>query len=427
MIEATFAVGFLILLLVFGVPMLVAIMSAVIMSFVLAGSWGVTLPQMMISGMSLFMLLALPMFILAGNIMNAGGLSGRLFEFARSCVGWMRGGLAQVDVLLSIFFGGMVGSSSADLASTGTIVIPAMKREGYSPEFAASVSASSSGIGPLIPPSSPMILYSAITGTSLGALFLAGLIPGLMLGVLLMAAVGFIARRRGWKAFAPFLWADFFFTFRRAILSFGMPILLVIGLTIGIFTPTEGAAFAVGYAVLLCCFVYRSLSVKDLYRVIGNAVQMTGELTLIVSLSFALGSGFASLHVPQAIGSLIEAINFGDSQILVLLFLMGLAIIAGMFLDPLIPVLVPIILPTLLAYNIDLIHFGVLMVMAVVIGQLTPPLAIALIITSRIAQVDQIKIFKENLPFFFVILACTLLLMLVPSLSTWLPSVSMTR
>lgn len=427
MISASFAVGFLVLLLVFGVPMLVAIMSAVILSFILAGSWGVTLPQMMISGMSLFMLLALPMFILAGNIMNAGGLSGRLFEFARACVGWMRGGLAQVNVLLSIFFGGMVGSSSADLASTGTIVIPAMKREGYTAEFSASISASSSGIGPLIPPSSPMILYSAITGTSLGALFLAGVVPGLLLGLMFMLAVSVIARRRGWKAFAPFLIADFLFTFRRAILSFGMPILLVVGLTVGIFTPTEGAAFAVGYAIFLCCFVYRTLNFKGLYRVIGNAVQMTGELTLIVSLSFALGSGFASLHVPQAIGGLIEAVNFGDSKLLVILFLVGLAIIAGMFLDPLIPVLVPIILPTLLAYNIDLIQFGVLMVMAVVIGQLTPPLAIALIITSRIAQVDQIKIFRDNLPFFFIIIGCTLLLAMVPALSTWLPSVSMSR
>jgi tripartite ATP-independent transporter DctM subunit len=424
MLEATISVGLLVALLLIGLPMLVAIMSAVILNFLLAGSWGVTLPQMMLSGMSLFLLLALPMFILAGGIMNAGGISGRLFEFARASVGWMRGGLAQVDVVLSIFFGGMVGSSSADLAGTGTIVIPALKREGYPAEFAASVSASSSGIGPLIPPSSPMILYSAITGTSLGALFLAGLIPGLLLGFVLMVVVAVIARRRGWKPFAPFLLEDFFYTLKRSILSFGMPILLVVGLTVGIFTPTEGAAFAVAYAIVLSCFIYRSLSFRQLYRVMGNAVQLTGELTLIVSLSFALGSGFASLHVPDAIGHLIEAVDFGDSQFLVLLLLMGLAVIAGMFLDPLIPVLVPIILPTLLAYDIDLIHFGVLMVMAVVIGQLTPPLAIALIITSRIAGVDQMKIFRANMPFFIVIILFTLVLMAVPIFSTWLPSIA---
>jgi tripartite ATP-independent transporter DctM subunit len=422
MLEATFAVGLLVGLLILGAPMLVAILTAVIVNFLLAGSWGVTLPQMMLSGMSLFLLLALPMFILAGSVMNAGGISGRLFEFARASVGWMRGGLAQVDVVLSMFFGGMVGSSSADLAGTGTIVIPALKREGYPPEFAASVSASSAGIGPLIPPSSPMILYSAITGTSLGALFLAGLIPGILLGFALMAAVGVIARRRGWKPFAPFLRDDFLRTFRRAILAFGMPLILLVGLSFGVFTPTEGASFAVAYAIVLSCFVYRSLTFRELYRVMGNSVQMTGELTLIVSLSFALGSGFASLHVPDAIERLIEAMNFGDSRFTVLLFLVGLAVIAGMFLDPLIPVLVPIILPTLIAYDIDLLHFGVLMVMAVVIGQLTPPLAIALIITSRISGVDQMKIFRANLPFFFVILAFTLALMATPGIATWLPS-----
>ena len=158
MIEATLSMALLMGLLFIGVPMLISLLISVIFNFVIAGMWGMTLPQIMISGMSIYMLIALPMFILAGNVMNAGGISGRLFEFARASVGWMRGGLAQVDVLLSIFFGGMVGSSSADLAGTGTIVIPALKKEGYPPAFAAAVSASSSGIGPMIPPSSPMIL-----------------------------------------------------------------------------------------------------------------------------------------------------------------------------------------------------------------------------------------------------------------------------
>jgi tripartite ATP-independent transporter DctM subunit len=424
MLEALLSMGLLIGLLFLGVPMLVSILTAVIFNFVIAGMWGITLPQIMISGMSIYMLIALPMFILAGNIMNASGISGRLFEFARASVGWMRGGLAQVDVLLSIFFGGMVGSSSADLAGTGTIVIPALKKEGYPPEFAAAVSASSSGIGPLIPPSSPMILYSAITGTSLGALFLAGVIPGFLLGGVLMVVVSVIARRRGWKPFAPFLLADFFATLKRSILAFGMPILLMSGLVFGVFTPTEGAAFAVAYAVVLSCFVYKSLNLRQLYRTIGNAVQITGELTLITCMSFALGSGLAALHVPDAIGAFLDLFDFGGNQFAVLMVMMALAILAGMVLDPLIPVLMPIILPVLLANGIDLVHFGVLMVMAVVIGQLTPPVAIALIITSRIAGVDQAKIFKENIPFFVVILLFTLLLMLVPSIATWLPSIS---
>jgi tripartite ATP-independent transporter DctM subunit len=424
MIEAILAMALLMGLLFVGVPMLVSILIAVIFNFIVAGMWGITLPQIMVSGMSIYMLIALPMFILAGNVMNAGGISGRLFEFARASVGWMRGGLAQVDVLLSIFFGGMVGSSSADLAGTGTIVIPALKKEGYPPAFAAAVSASSSGIGPMIPPSSPMILYSAITGTSLGALFLAGVIPGFLMGFVLMAVVSVIARRRGWKPFAPFMLADFLMTLKRSVLAFGMPILLMSGLVAGIFTPTEGAAFAVAYAVILACFVYKTLTLKELYRTIGNAVQITGELTLITCLSFALGTGLAALHVPDAIGEFLGLINFGDSQFMVLLVLMALAVLAGMVLDPLIPVLMPIIMPALLLHNIDMVHFGVLMVMAVVIGQLTPPVAIALIITSRIAEVDQAKIWTENLPFFWVIIGFTLLLMIFPAISTWLPSVA---
>src|SRR5918992_826690 len=175
MTGALFSIVLLLTLLVLGVPMLVSLTIAVVVSFFLSGQWTLILPQSVISGVSSFTLVALPLFIVSGLVMNAGGISGRLFDFARSLVGWMRGRLAQVDVLTSIFFGGMIGSSTADLAGTGSITIPALKRHGYPAEIAASVTASSSGIGPLIPPSSPMILYSAITGVSLGSLFLAGL------------------------------------------------------------------------------------------------------------------------------------------------------------------------------------------------------------------------------------------------------------
>jgi tripartite ATP-independent transporter DctM subunit len=334
----------------------------------------------------------------------------------------MRGGLAQVNVLTSMFFGGMIGSSTADLAGSGSIVIPAMKREGYAPEVAAAVSASSSGVGPLIPPSSPMILYSAVTGTSLGALFIAGLIPGVLLGLTFMIVVAVLARRRNWVRHGALSGAEILRTGRRAILAFGMPAIIVGGLVFGVFTPSEGGAFAVVYAIVLSMFVYRVLDLRGLYRVFVTAVTMTGELLIIVSLSFALGASLSSAQVPQALAGLIDVFTFGDSLFMRLLVLMILAIIAGMFLDPLIPVLVPVILPTLLIYDIDLMHFGVLMVMAVVIGQLTPPLAIALIITSRIAQADQLRIFVANLPFFLTIIAFTIMLMLFPALATWLPS-----
>ncbi len=422
MIEAGVAIVLLVSLLLFGVPMVAALLTAIFVNFMLTGAWLSSLPQMLTSGMSRFILIALPMFILAGGLMNAGGISSRLFDFARSIVGWMRGGLAQVNVVTSIFFGGMIGSSTADLAGTGSVIIPQMKKEGYPPEFAAAVSASSSGIGPMIPPSSPMILYSAVTGVSLGALFLAGLIPGILLGLMMMGLVSFLARKRGWKRIAPFYWAEVRRTGKRAALSFGLPLIIVGGLVAGVFTPTEGSAFAVAYAMLLSCFVYREIGPSQLFRIMANAVQMTGELLLIVSLSFAFGWALTSMRVPEAIATGIDSLIFVDSQFLRLLSLMILAILAGMILDPLIPVLLPVILPTLIAYQIDLTQFGVLMVIAVVIGQLTPPLAIALIITGKIAKVDQLRVFRANWPFLLLIIVFMFLIMLVPQIATWLPN-----
>ncbi len=423
MLGALFAVLLLCALLILRVPMLVAIGIAVVLNFYLSGAWALTLPQSMMSGMSRFVLVALPLFVLAGGLMNAGGISSRLFEFARAIVGWLRGGLAHVNVVTSMFFGGMIGSSTADLAGTGSIVIPAMKKNGYPADFAAALTASSSGVGPLVPPSSPMILYSAVTGTSLGALFLAGLIPGILLGLSQMFIIAFLARRRGWRAFADFSMQEVWRTGRRALLSFGLPIIIIGGLVIGAFTPTEAGAFAVVYAAALAVFVYRRLGWRDCYRVLGNAVQLTGELLVIVSLSFALGAGLTNAHVPEALVVIIDFIAIGDSEYLRILAMVLLAIIAGMVLDPLIPVLMPIIMPTLLVYDIDLIHFGVLMVIAVVIGQVTPPMAIALFIAGRIAEVDQIRVLRANMPFFIGIVIFLLIAIAIPEVATWLPSV----
>ncbi|QYK43574.1 MAG: TRAP transporter large permease [Paracoccaceae bacterium] len=416
------SIGVLLLLLVLGTPMVAALLLAVAMNFVLGGQWSLMVPQTMVSGVSQFTLIALPLFVLAGTVMNAGGISGRLFDFARALVGWMRGGLAQVNVLTSMFFGGMIGSSTADLAGSGSILIPAMEKEGYSPEISAAISASSSGIGPLIPPSSPMILYSAVTGTSLGALFLAGLIPGILLGLTFMLQIAILAAFRGWRRHGSLSALEILRSGKRAILAFGMPAIIVGGLVLGVFTPSEGGAFAVIYAIFLSMVVYRSLNVRGLYQVFVGALMMTGELLIIVSLSFALGASLSSAQVPQALAGIVEVLTPGDGMFMRLMVLMVLAIIAGMFLDPLIPVLVPVILPALLIHDVDLLHFGVLMVMAVVIGQLTPPMAIALIITGRIARTDQLRVFVANLPFFVTILVFTILLMAFPQLATWLPS-----
>ncbi len=423
MLGSMVAIAVLCILLIFRIPMLISIAAAVILNFYFSGAWALTLPQTMMSGMNRFVLIALPLFVLAGGLMNAGGISARLFEFARAIVGPLRGGLAHVNVVTSMFFGGMIGSSTADLAGTGSIVIPAMKENGYPADLSAAVTASSAGIGPLIPPSSPMILYSAVTGVSLGALFLAGAIPGIILGLSQMLIIAYLARRRGWKPYSDFAVSEIIRTGKRAILSFGLPVIIVGGLVIGVFTPTEAGSFAVVYALALAMFFYRRLDLRDLYRVIVNAVQLTGELLIIVSLSFALGAGLTNAHVPEALVEIIEFVVFGDSEYMRILALVILAIVAGMILDPLIPVLVPIILPILLTFNIDLIHFGVLMVISVVVGQVTPPMAIALFIAGRIAQVDQMDVLRANMPFLWGILAFLLIAIAVPEVATWLPSI----
>lgn len=421
LIGAGLAIVLLCALLMLRIPMLISITAAVFFNFHFSGAWAITLPQTMMSGLGRFVLIALPLFVLAGGLMNAGGISGRLFEFARAIVGSLRGGLAHVNVVTSMFFGGMIGSSTADLAGTGSIVIPAMKENKYPADFAAALTASSAGIGPMIPPSSPMILYSAVTGVSLGALFLAGVIPGLLLGLSQMLIVAFLARKRGWLPYAAFHLDEVWRTGKRAVLSFGLPLIIVGGLVVGLFTPSEAGAFAVVYALFLATVVHRAMSFKELYRVLVNAVQLSGELLIIVGLSFALGAGFTNAHVPEFLVQLIDTVVVVDSDYLRLLTIMALAIIAGMILDPLIPVLLPIILPTLIAFNVDLVHFGVLIVVAVVIGQVTPPLAIALIIAGKIANVDQIRVLRANMPFFWGLIVFLLIAIAFPGIATWFP------
>jgi tripartite ATP-independent transporter DctM subunit len=414
--------GLLCLLVVFGVPVVVALAAAVIVYLLVIGGWPLALPQQMILGMDDFVLLALPLFILAGGIMNAGGISGRLFDFAVALVGHLRGGLGHVNVATSLMFGGMIGTSVADLAGTGSVVMPAMKERGYPGDFTAALSASASGIGPLIPPSSPMILYSAVTGTSLGALFLAGVVPGILMGVVLMVIVAVIARRRGWQPTGRLELREVVRTGRAAILPFGMPAIILGGLVFGVFTPTEAGGFAVAYALVLSTWVYRALDLRALYRITANAAVLTGEIMLIVGLSVALGWALSLHRVPLELAMWIDRLVVTDAVTLKIMAMLVLALLAGMILDPLIPVIMPILLPTVLALEVDLVHFGVLMVVCVVIGQVTPPLAITIVVASKIADEDLARVLRANTPFLIGTVALLLLLVFVPSLATWLPN-----
>jgi tripartite ATP-independent transporter DctM subunit len=410
-------------LLLLGTPLIIAMASGVAVYATVGGSWMLQYPQQVTDGMSSFVLLAMPLFILAGVVMNAGGVAERVFAFARSLFGSLPGGLAQVDVSTSLFFGGMVGTSVADLAGTGSTLIPQMKKHGYPGPYAAAVTASSSGIGPLIPPSSPMILYAAATGTSLGALFLAGIIPGVILTVVLMVVVAVQAKRNGWGEKIPFNWREVWRTFRGAFLAFGVPLLVVLGLTLGVFTPTESGAFAVVYAILISSVVFRSLGARRLYRCLIEAAVLTGEVMLIVGVSVALGAVLAMAGLPKALTEFATHIVPGDAQLGYVVVLTVVAILAGMLFDPLIPVIMPVMLPTMLAVGIDPVYFGVIIVLTVIVGQVTPPVAMSLVVAAKIAKVDAWGVLRANTPFLIATVGVLTLVIVFPALATWLPSV----
>lgn len=410
-------------LLLLGTPLIIAMASGVAAYATMGGSWMLQYPQQVTDGMSSFVLLAMPLFILAGVVMNAGGVAERVFAFARSIFGSLPGGLAQVDVSTSLFFGGMVGTSVADLAGTGSTLIPQMKKHGYPGQYAAAVTASSSGIGPLIPPSSPMILYAAATGTSLGALFLAGIIPGVILTVVLMVVVAVQAKRNGWGEKIPFNWGEVWRTFRGAFLAFGVPLLVVLGLTLGVFTPTESGAFAVVYAILISSVVFRSLGVRRLYRCLIEAAVLTGEVMLIVGVSVALGAVLAMAGLPKFLTEFATTIVPGDAQLGYVVVLTVVAILAGMLFDPLIPVIMPVMLPTMLAVGIDPVYFGVIIVLTVIVGQVSPPVAMSLVVAAKIAKVDAWGVLRANTPFLIATVGVLALVIVFPALATWLPTV----
>lgn len=410
-------------LLLLGTPLIIAMAGGVAVYATLGGSWMLQYPQQVADGMSSFVLLAMPLFILAGVVMNAGGIAERVFAFARSLFGPLPGGLAQVNVSTSLFFGGMVGTSVADLAGTGSTIIPQMRRHGYPGSYAAAVTASSSGIGPLIPPSSPMILYAAATGTSLGALFLAGIIPGLILTIVLMVVVAVQAKRNGWGEKLPFSWGEVWRTLRGSFVAFGVPILVVLGLVLGVFTPTESGAFAVVYAIVISAVVFRTLGIRRLYRCLVEAAVLTGEVMLIVGVSVALGAVLAMAGLPKALTEFATTIVPGDAQIGYVVVLALTAVLAGMLFDLLIPVIMPVMLPTLLAVGIDPVYFGVIIVLTVIIGQVTPPVAMSLVVAAKIAKVDAWGVLRANTPFLLATVAVLALVILFPPLATWLPSV----
>ena len=369
-----------------------------------------------------YVLLAVPLFVFAANIMNAGTVSERIFDFCRILVGRMRGGLAQVDIIVSVIFSGMSGSAIADAAGPGLVTIRQMlKKPEYTRGFAGAVVIASATLGPVIPPSIPMVIYALVSGASVGALFLAGVVPGLLMAVLMMVVVAIIARQRNMPRDEPVPLRDWPGILFRGALPLSMPIVLLGGIYSGAFTPTEAAAVAALHSLILAAVVYRALSWRSFWGVVMESTRGAAVITIILAGSYMLNYAFTAEGVPQAIGQWVDSMHLARWQFLLLVN--ALFLVLGCFLDVsvLLLVFVPMLLPAVKALGIDLVHFGVLVVLNMMIGLIHPPFGMLLFVTKALTGIPIGEMMREGWPFLVMLLLLLLALTFFPEITLWLP------
>jgi len=378
--------------------------------------------QKMITGIDKFPLMAIPLFILAGNIMTGGGLTRSLIKFANFLVGHISGGLAHVNIVSSIFFAGITGVAVADSSVLGSIFVPAMKKEGYDVDFSAAVTASSSIIGPIIPPSVPFVLYGCTVGVSIAGLFLAGMLPGILLGLALMVVSYFISKKRNYPVTkAPISLREFVISFKDTALALVMPLIILGGLLSGVFTPTEAAGVAVVYALIISLFVLRTLKFSDLPPVFINSGITASIVLMLISTANIFGTILATQQIPQRIAQLMLSVTTNPWMMLLLVNIFLL--VAGMFMaeSPNIILLGPILAPVVTGLGIHSLHFGLVMVLNLTIGLITPPLGACLFILCGISKLTLEELTKAILPFLVTEIAVLFLCTYVPAIPMFLP------
>jgi C4-dicarboxylate transporter DctM subunit len=380
----------------------------------------ITISQKMFSGVDSFPLLAVPFFILAGDMMDAGGISLRIVRFAHTLVGHIRGGLAHVAVMASMFFAGISGSSIADTAAVGSIMIPAMKKSGYSKAYSGAVCAAAGSVGCIIPPSIPMVVYGVLGDVSVAALFLGGAIPGVLIGVALMILAYFIARARG---FAKEKWSGFgeiWKALRNSILALIMPGIIVGGIMGGVFTATESGAIAVVYGLFVGLFVFRSIRLRDIPRVLIRSSITTGMVMMIISTAAIFRYLITIDQVPQKIADIFLAMT--QNPYVLFAMINVLLLIVGTFMDTLsaLIILAPIFLPVVKGFGVDPVHFGVVVVINLAIGMATPPLGVCLFVACGIAKITLRQITIAIWPFLIALIAVLFLVTYVTPTTLWL-------
>lgn len=407
--------------LLFGMPIAFTLGVAALL-FMWANGIPLTLiPQRMVGGVDSFTLLAVPFFVLAGNLMNTSGVTDRIFHFAHAFVGHMRGGLAQVNVVASVIFSGMSGSAVADAGGLGAMEIKAMREAGYAPAFAGAVTVASCIIGPIIPPSIPMVVYGVLADASIGRLFLGGVMPGLLAAVALMVTIRLMAVWRNFPVERRMTWSETGTASKAAIPALLTPLIIIGGIMLGVFSPTEAAVVACLYALLLGTVVYRSLGLRELKDVILASGRTTASIAFIVSTATIFAWILASLQVPQMTAAYLASLT---TDPLLLLFIICAAVfVAGLFIEGLaiMILVVPVLAPTMAHLGIDPVHFGVVLVFNLMIGLMTPPMGIGLFVVSNVGRIPLVDLIRETLPFVLPMLVVLILLILFPPIVTWLP------
>ncbi|MGM0876802.1 MAG: TRAP transporter large permease [Bacillota bacterium] len=378
------------------------------------------LVQRIFTSLDSFPLMAIPFFILAGALMETGGISKRLVHFANTLTGSMTGGLAGVTVITSMFFAAISGSSPATVAAIGSIMIPAMVARHYDVNFAAAVQSVAGALGVIIPPSIPMILYGVVVGVSIGDLFIAGIIPGLLIGFSLLVTAIIISKRRGYKGTEHFTLQERLDAFKNAIFALLMPMIILGGIYSGIFTPTEAAVVAVAYALIIGLFVYKEIKIKDLVPVFVKSGITTAIIMLIIGNAGLLGWLLTKERIPQTVAQ--SFINFSDNPFVFLLIVNVFLLIVGMFFETSASVIIlaPILAPIAIQLGVDPVHFGIIMVVNLAIGMVTPPLGVNLFVAMQISKIRLEKLSKAVIPFLIILIANVLVISYIPEISLFL-------
>ena len=419
-------IGGFLLLVALRFPIAYGVAIASIVTLLYQGLPLTIVAQQMVKGISSFSLMAVPFFITMGVLMGTGGISERLINLANALVGWMRGGLAMVNIVASYFFGGISGSAAADTASIGTIMIPMMVDQGYDDDFSTAVTITSSCEGLLVPPSHNMVIYATTAGgISVGSLFLAGYVPGALLAVSLMIGSYIISVKRNYPKGEKFSISNVIKHLISSFWALAAVLIVVVGVVGGKFTATESAAIAVVYSLIVSVFIYKGLDWKGVWKVLESCIDTLSIVLILISTSSIFGYLLTRLHVPTLAANAI--INVTDNPILIALLLNLILLILGMIMDmaPIILIATPILLPVATSIGIDPIQFGVMMILNTGIGLLTPPVGSVLFIGSAVGKVSIERLVKATLPFYILMIATLLLITFVPAISLWLPSMFM--